>query len=290
MQLNGLQSIWFDVDQIRVHCLTTGQSGTPVVLLHGAGLDSAALSWDGVMESLSANHLVFAPDLPGYGQSEKPAIRYTVDFYVGFLEHMLDILHLNKVCLVGLSLGGAIALGLTLKSEARVEKLILVDTYGIQDRVVAHRLSYIYVHFPFLSKLTYWLMGRSETLVRQSLLASLIGNPSRLTDELVDRVFQALHEPGAGRAFLSTQKFDLRWSQLHTNFTIRLHGLSVPTLLIHGEQDRAVPLAYAKRAQTLIPHSALYIMQECKHWPQREKPEEFIRVVKNYLDGKAIQD
>ena len=145
-------------------------------------------------------------------------------------------------------------------------------------------LSYLYVHLPFLDELSWWLIGRSRSLVRWSMLAGLIYNPARLSDELVDRVYQAVRQSRAGKAYISFQRSEARWSGLRSNFTARLHEITVPTLLVSGEEDRAVPLAYVQRAHTLIPHSQLYIMQECRHWPQGEKPEEFTRVVANFLD------
>jgi pimeloyl-ACP methyl ester carboxylesterase len=283
MRQTESQTIWTEVDGLHLRCLTAGSSGSPVVFLHGAGLDSAALSWSEVIGPFSTHHRVFAPDLPGYGLSDRPDIAYTIDFYAKVVKHLLDVLHLEKVSLVGLSMGGAIALALTLAVPTRVEKLVLVDTYGIQDKVAAHRLSYLYVHLPFLDELSYWLIGRSRSLTRWSLLAGLIYNPARLSDELVDQVYQAAREKGAGRAFISMQKSDVRWSGLLSNFTNRLHEITVPTLLVHGAEDTAVPLAYAQRAHKLMPGSELSIMPECRHWPQREKPEEFNRVVGNFL-------
>jgi pimeloyl-ACP methyl ester carboxylesterase len=279
MRQTALQAIWLEVDGMRIHCLTAGESGAPVVLLHGAGVDSASLSWSEVIGPLSTHHQVFAPDLPGYGLSDRPDIQYTMDFYVSFVEHLLDVLHLEKVSLVGISMGGAIALVLTLRSPVWVEKLVLVDTYGIQDKVVAHKLSYLYVHLPFLDELSWWLIGRSRSLVRWSLLAGLIYNPARLSDELVERVYQAVREPRAGKAYISFQR-----SGLHSNFTTRLHEITVPTLIVYGAEDTAVPLAYVQRAHALISNSELYIMQECRYWPQGEKPEEFSRVVGSFLD------
>ena len=280
-----VQEIWLDVDGMRIHCLTAGESGSSVILLHGGGIDSATLSWGEVIVPLSTHHRVFAPDLPGYGQSSRPDIQYTLDFYVNFVEHLLDALHLEKVSLVGLSLGGAIALALTLYSPARVGKLVPVDAYGIQDKLAAQRLSYLYVHLPFLDELSWWLMGRSRSVIRWSLLAGLIYNPERLSDELVDRVYQTAHEPGAGKAFISLQRSEVRWSGLRSNFTTRLHEITAPTLIVQGAQDTAVPLAYAQRAHALIPNSELYVMQECRHWPQGEKPKEFNRVVGGFLDA-----
>ncbi|MDQ2717496.1 MAG: alpha/beta hydrolase, partial [Chloroflexota bacterium] len=237
MQQTEPQATWLDVDGMRLHCLTGGESGTPVVLLHGAGIDSAALSWGEVIKPLAAHHRVFAPDLPGYGLSDRPDTRYTLAFYADVVQHLLDELHLDKVSLVGLSMGGAIALALTLAAPARVEKLILVDTYGIQDKVAAHRLSYLYVQLPFFNGLTYWLMGKSRALVRWSLLASLIYNPDRLSAELIERIYQAVREPGAGKAFSSLQRSDVQWSGLRSNFIARLHEITVPTLFVHGAED-----------------------------------------------------
>ncbi len=284
MQETELPAIWLDIDGMRIHCLTAGESGSPVMLLHGAGVDSASFSWGEVIGPLAAHHRIFAPDLPGYGQSSKPDIQYTIEFYVSFVEHVLDVLHLEKVSLVGLSLGGAIALALTLRAPGRVEKLVLVDPYGIQDKVVAHMLSYLYVHLPFLDEVSWWLIGRSRSLVRWSLLDGLIYNPAHLSDELVDRVYQAAREPGAGKAYISFQRSEVRWSGLRSNFTSRLHEITISTLLVYGAEDRAVPLAYVQRAHALIRNSELSIMQECRHWPQGEQPEEFTRVVGSFLD------
>ncbi|GHO42412.1 alpha/beta fold hydrolase [Ktedonospora formicarum] len=283
MQNTASQAIWLEIDGMHLHCLTAGENGSPVVLLHGAGLDSAALSWGEVMGPLSAHHCVFAFDLPGYGQSSRPDLTYTIEFFVAVLKKALDMLGLDKVSLVGLSQGGAIALGLTLDEPQRIDKLVLVDPYGIQDKLAAHNLSYCYVHLPFLDAFSYWLVGRSRSLVRWTLLAGLIYNPDHLSDELVEQVYQAAQEPKAGRAFISMQRSEVRWSGLRSNFTARLHEILAPTLLIHGAQDQAVPLIYAERAHELIPHSQLSIMQECKHWPQREDPEEFNRIVGNFL-------
>jgi len=279
-----IHSSWLNVDGLHIHYLLAGESGSPVILLHGAGLDSAALSWEEVIGPLSEKHRVFAPDLPGYGQSDKPVIHYTMDYYITFLDHMMDALRLEQASFVGLSMGGGIALGVTLRFPTRVEKLVLVDSYGIQDKVAAQTLSYFYVRLPFLDELSYWLIGKSRSMVRWSLLSGLIYSPHHLSDELVDKVYQVARKPGAGKAFISMQRNEMLWNGLRTNFTSRLHEITVPTLIVHGAQDTAVPLAYAQRARTLIKNSELSIMQECKHWPQREKPEEFTHVVSNFLN------
>ena len=284
MQPSESQTIWLDVEGMRVHCLTSGEGGVPIVLLHGGGVDSATLSWGEIIGRVALRHQIFAPDLPGYGQTEKPDIQYTMEFYIQFVEHLLEELKLDRVSLVGQSLGGAIALGLTLDAPERVEKLVLVDTYGIQDKAVSHRLAYLYVHLPGLAELSNWLMGKNRALVRWVLLAGIIYNPAHLSEELVDQCYQAVREKGAGKAFLSLQRSEVGWHGVRSNFTPRLCDVTVPTLLVHGAEDRSVPLACAKRAHALIAGSQLYVMQECRHWPQGENPDEFSRVMEGFLE------
>jgi pimeloyl-ACP methyl ester carboxylesterase len=280
----GVKDTWLEVEGLRTHCFVAGETGSSVMLLHGGGLDSALLSWGKVIGPLSDHHRVFAPDLPGYGQSDKPAIQYTMDYYVTFVAHLLDDLHLEKISLVGLSLGGGLALGFALRFPARVEKLVLVAPYGILEKVPGDKWGYLFVQFPYLDELSYWLVGRSRSMVRWTLLAGLIYNPDRLSPEIVEEVYRVAREPKAGKAFISFQRDEVLWNGLRSNFIGRLHEITVPTLLIRGSADEAVPLAQVQRAHELIKGSELYIIQECRHWPQGEKPEEFNRVVLDFLD------
>ncbi len=278
----SIASTWLDVQGLRIHCLAAGESGSPVVLLHGGGIDSASLSWGAALESLASTHRVFAPDMPGYGQSAKPPIQYTTEFYVDFLVHLLDALQLPKASLVGLSLGGAIALGFTLEYPARVDQLVIVDPYGIMPKVAWHKLSYLFVISP-LNELSYWLVKYSKSMVRSLLLSTFISSPARLSEALVDELYQAMREPGAGKAWTSYQRHELGWNGVRHNYLKRLPEIRVPTLFINGENDAAVPVKYAREAHAHVKNSQLYIMSECKHWPMRDKPEEFNRVVAEFL-------
>lgn len=285
-----MREIWLEVDEMRIHCLTAGESGSPVVLLHGGGIDSATLSWSEAIGPLSEQHCVFAPDLPGYGLSDIPDIQYTTDFYVNFALHLLEALHLEKVSLVGLSMGGGIALSFTLRFSDRVEKLVLVDSYGIIDADMWPRwiylLLYFYVHhLSFLNELTYRYMGSSQNRVRWALaVAGVVHSAERLSPRLVDQVYQYAHLPGRGEAFTSWQQSEFMWDGPRTNLLDRLHEIVIPVLFINGEKDRDVPLSYAQKSHERIAGSQLYVLKDCGHWPQREMPDEFNHVVGNFLD------
>jgi pimeloyl-ACP methyl ester carboxylesterase len=114
-------------------------------------------------------------------------------------------------------------------------------------------------------------------------LRTVFHDPHVVTKSLVDEVFRLAKKPGVGRAWRSWQKNEIKWSGLHTNFVEKLNALAVPTLILHGEQDRYVPVSWAQRAHTLIKDSELCILPECGHWLTREKPTEFDRAALEFL-------
>ena len=177
--------LWVDVDGLRIHCLTRGDGSSPVVLLHGGGIDSAEFTYGFAIGPLSEEHRVFAPDWPGYGRSDKPEVQYTVPFYVDFLGRLMDVLGLERTNLVGLSMGGAAAMGFALRATQRVEKLVLVNSYGLGAEVPWGRLGYLMVRAPLLDKLTYALLRWSQTMIPWSLYG-LVHDRRAVTEGMVE--------------------------------------------------------------------------------------------------------
>ena len=118
-----VQHRWFEVNRLRIHYLQAGTEGCPVLLLHGGGLDAAGLSFQKTIPVLAKRHRVFAPDLPGFGQSDPMPVTWRVEECVEFVGRLLDALGLKRASLVGISMGGAF----TLLAPERVERLVLVD-------------------------------------------------------------------------------------------------------------------------------------------------------------------
>jgi pimeloyl-ACP methyl ester carboxylesterase len=285
-EYNGVSTLWAEVGEVRVHCLVGGDAGSPVVLLHGGGIDSADFTYRYAIGPLTEEHRVFAPDWPSYGGSDNPDVAYTMSFFLDFLRRLMDTLGLERASLVGLSMGGAAALGFALRAPDRVEKLVLVDSYGLGDKVPWGRLGYLAVRAPLLDKLTYALLRRSRTMVRWSLYG-LVHDRHTVTDDMVDETRRLLDDPSAGRAWSSFQKSEVGWRALRTDFSGQLGILSVPTLLVHGAHDRGVPLAWARRAQERIRDCELEVFPDCGHMPPRESSGEFTQVVRGFLTGMA---
>jgi pimeloyl-ACP methyl ester carboxylesterase len=278
----SIQDEWVGVDGLQIHYLEAGEGNTPVLLLHGGGYDSAALSYKHSISPISEHYRVFAPDWPGYGQSDKPKMEYTTEYYVGFLDRFMDALGLEKASLVGISMGGAISLGFALRSPKRVEKLVLVDSHGLGGEVPGGMASYALVRLPLLNRLMWAALKRSRRMVRASLETTFY-EPHAVTENLVDEVHQLVNKPGAGRAWRSWQEDEIGREGLRTNYVDELPTLAVPTLILHGEEDKYVPVSWAGRAHTLIEDSELQIFPRCGHWLTLERPEDFNRVVSKFL-------
>ena len=273
---------WVEVGGLRVHCLMAGEQNPPVLLLHGGGFDSASLSYGPTIGPISRYRRVFAPDWPGYGESDKPKMRYSTEYYVDFLGRLMDGLGLEKASLVGISMGGAISLGFSLRSPQRVEKLVLVDSHGLGRKVPSRMMSYVVVRLPLLNKMVWATLRRSRRIIRWSLWTTFYDRRA-VTGSLVDEVYRMAKKPGVGEAWRSWQRNEIRWSGLHTNFVDKLHTLAVPTLILHGAEDRYVPVSWARRAHGLIEGSELRVFPRCGHWLTREKPGEFSIAVSEFL-------
>jgi pimeloyl-ACP methyl ester carboxylesterase len=258
--------------RLRVHCLTAGYAGTPVVLLHGGGIDAASFCWRYAIGALAeAGHRVFAPDWPGYGDSDHPDIDYTIDYYIETLPRILDALELPQAALAGRSMGGAAALGLALRHSHRVRGLVLISAEGLAADAPGGHLGYLAVHIPGANTAGYAIQRHSRWMVRQA-LAALVGDPGALSEDTVEEACDLIRRPGAGRAFHTTQAGEAGWRRLRSDCTEQLPDLAVPTLIIHGEADPLVPVAWARRAQQRIPGARLVTLPGVGHLSPREAP------------------
>lgn len=276
---------WIQVDGISTHLLNAGQGPSTVLLLHGGGTDSARLSWREVIGDLAANQRVIAPDWPGSGMSDRPDVEYTMDFYVNFLENLIKALDLQTFSLVGISLGGAAALGYALRSQEKIERMALVDSYGFMGKIPFGPLGYLLTRAPLVNELSWWSLKHSRA-ASAYLLRGIFADPKRITPGLVDEIVEIMQQPNAGRAWISFQRSEALPDRLRTNWMDRLPEIHVPVLLIHGEKDPLVPLQLAKEAQQRIPGSRLEVIPGCGHWPPRERPDLFNPILTRFLQNR----
>lgn len=273
-----------DVEGVSVRCYVAGpEDGDPVVLLHGGGMDSAALSWKEAFPALAERYRVYALDWPGYGESDPVPDDATpdVDYYVSVLDAVLEAFDVVEATLVGISKGGGVAVGYAFESPARVGGLVLVDSYGLGGEVPGGRLGAAYVKAPKLLEATWWLLRRSRRLVGASLSNVVAGE---VEESFVDEAVHEVARTGAGDAYRRFQRAEVGWNGLRTNYADRMDELPVPALFVHGKEDGLVPLEYSKRAADAAPVADIFTLEGCGHWPPRECPEAFVSRLEAWLE------
>ncbi len=275
-------SVFLETGDQRLHYYEAGQANMPViVLLHGGGIDSAKIAWRHLIDPLAKTHHVYALDLPGYGQSDPPTAgtAYTTQYLIDTLGAFVDALGLERFALLGLSMGGATALGYTLAHRECVTQLILVDAYGIQDRVPVQLLSHIALRAPaFVQKLV-WSVPRANRLFLWSGLQAIYFNRLALRGEVLADAEESIRL----ELFYEWLGSEVTPDGTVTNYYSQLEGLYTPTLLIHGQFDPSIPLRWARRAAKTLPNGRLHVILLCGHWPNREKPRAFNRAVLKFL-------
>jgi len=258
------------VDGCRIHYHETG-SGPPVVLLHGGIIDAAAVSWPPVRKRLADDYRVLAPDLLGYGGSELADGPYSIPRHAEVMAAFLDALAVGPATLVGVSLGGGVAIQLALDRPELVETLVPIDAFGLGADLPNGLLSYALARFQLPNRLAVAALRRSRRLTRGS-LGAIVHDLDGLDPAAVDAVYRELQRPTAGEAFRRFRSAGVTRRGYRTVFTDSLGDLAVPTYLLHGAHDELFPVAWARRASERMPDADLRVLDDCGHWPPREYP------------------
>jgi pimeloyl-ACP methyl ester carboxylesterase len=275
--------VWLKVAGLRIHCLTAGGSGPAVLLLHGSAFDAAGVSFGSAISTLSTRCRVFAPDLPGFGESDAMPDGWGFADYSAFLSPLLIELGLQRASLVGLSMGGGVALGFALDAPERVERLVLIDSACLDDALPGGRVTWFGVHLPGLSALQWRMLASSPRLTHWALRRAMPHRPEQVTSTLLDRVMKLLRKRGAAAAFRDWERREVGWRGLRTSYVNRLPTLTVPTLILHGADDTLLPVAVAERAYRLIRNSRLEIIPDCGHLAPLDQPVAVTRALGQFL-------
>jgi pimeloyl-ACP methyl ester carboxylesterase len=254
-------------------------SGPPVVLIHGIG--RSLHDWTENIDALAQSHRVIALDMLGFGLSEKPEIRYTVDLQARALCEFMRTLGLEPAALVGNSLGGAVALTLALKHPELVSKLVLVAPAGMGERGASF---FTWMALPLVGE---WVT-RPSLKGSQQVLHALFKDTKFHTEARAQRDFELGQMPGAQRVFLSMLRSMVHGNQLRPqllkNLRDRLGELEMPTLMIWGQQDQILFSHYAAAAAATLKNGRLQIFDPCGHFPMIECADAFNDMVLEFLD------
>jgi pimeloyl-ACP methyl ester carboxylesterase len=241
--------------------LMRGGAGDPLLYLHGA----SGASWLPFLDKLSQNFDVIAPEHPGFGESDAPDWLDNIHDLAYFYLDLLAALELERVHLVGNSLGGWIAAEIAVRSTGRLASLTLAGSAGL--------------HVAGVEQLDSFLVSD------EARLRGFFHDPKK-AEEMIARVLRAEAEDTTlkNRAVVAKLSWQPRSHDPHLHKW--LHRIDVPTLLIWGDTDRLFPKEHALAYRRAIPGAKLVIIPQCGHVPQIEQPDAFVSALNNFIGAR----
>ena len=263
-----------------------GNSGLPVVFIHGIGAGSSSFMWRKNFDPLSQNLHVYALDLLGFGFSDKPAgAPYSADLYVEQISDFIREVGGGRANIVGSSLGAAYAVRVADEHPELVNSMILNAPAGYSSMNtrpgMAGAAFYGLLQSPVLGTSFYNVMA-SERSIRDYARKTLFYDYKRVTDRLVAHLYATSHQPGAQHsiaAYLS--------GYLNIDLAAVFSRLQQPVVLVWGKQDLTTPVGKAIELLQLNPRARLEVFDFCRMMPEQEHPEKFNRLVLDSFRTRA---
>ncbi len=307
---------WFDVPSVLLGYLPLAQS-----VMH-SGAISTADSWNNNITALATSFHVVAPDLPGFGASDKPDTDYTLDEFVTYLDAFMAAKGIGKASLVGHGFGGELAIAYTLAHPEKVDRLVLVDSFGDYGLGNKHpHLKHSPLNLPrFIMK--YWqkekaskvrfylplmrrIYGSWEAPVKGAVNMTVCQKVANDSNNKARRIILP-GEGGSGKfiesvadykaAYITTEEARKEIQATHLalldtrrkDLAAELPKIQVPVLLIGGLYDPIVPPGDVKYMADKLARAQTVIYEKSAHYPMVEEPERFNRDVYYFLTGKDI--
>ena len=260
-----------DANGIKTNYLEAGK-GDPVVLIHGSGPGvTSYANWRLVLPALAENFRVLAPDMVGFGFSERPAnIEYGVQTWADQVVGLMDTLELPTAHVVGNSFGGAIALRIATQHPDRVGKLVLMGSMGVP--------------FPITEGLErVWGYEPSFENMRK-VLDVFAYSRDLVNDELAEVRYRGSIQPGFQESFAAMFPAPRqRWVEAMCTPEDDIRRLPHRTLIVHGREDQVIPVQTSLRLMELIDNADLSVFSHCGHWSMIERTEDFNRNVSEFF-------
>lgn len=246
--------------------------GEPVIFMHGSGPGvSAYANWRLAMPEVSKKFRVIAPDMVGFGYSDRPdGITYSMDVWVQQIIDLMDALNIEKAHLVGNSFGGGLALCLAIKYPQRFDKIVLMGAMGVEFEITAG-LNQAWGYTPSIENM-------------KALLDTFAYSRELVTDDLAKMRYEASIRPGFQESFGSMFPSPRQNSVKAMASDERdIASINNDVLIIHGRDDKVIPLENSIRLHDLIKKSQLHSFGQCGHWSQIEHKDRFNKLLVDFF-------
>jgi pimeloyl-ACP methyl ester carboxylesterase len=261
-----------EANGIRTNYLESGSGDQTVVLIHGSGPGvTSYANWRLVIPSLAEHFRVIAPDMVGFGFSDRPEdVNYGLDTWADQTVGLMDALGISKAHLVGNSFGGGIALRIATQHPDRVGKLVLMGSMGVPFKIT-EGLERVWGYEPSVENM-------------REVLHTFVHNQERIDDELARSRYEGSIQPGFQEAFSAMFPAPRqRWVEAMTVADDDLKQLAHPTLIVHGREDAVIPVSNSYYLEGILPNADLSVYANCGHWSMIERNADFNRQVRDFL-------
>ena len=257
-----------NVDGNKIRYLESGGSNGTIVLIHGLG--ASAERWEFVIPHFNKHYRLIVPDLIGFGHSDKPLVDYTTDFFVKFLGDFFQEIGIKKTNIIGSSLGGQITAEYITENPEQIEKLVLVSPSGVMKHSTPALDAYVMAA----------LYPDSEGA--KNAFKMMAGPSKQFNPKIAEDFVERMKMPNAKMAFMSTL-LGLKNADLITK---KLKTVTIPTLIVWGEDDPVIPIKYAEGFVSSMKDCRFFRMDGCGHTPYVDDPQKFSEIVLDFLGKK----
>lgn len=272
-------SKYINLNGFNTHYHEEGSGNEKIILIHGSGPGvSAFANWRLVIPRLSESYQVFAPDMIGFGETDKLSNNdYTIDLWVEHLISFIEAVSSEPVYLVGNSFGGALSLQIAYRRPDLVKKLILMGSVGMKYPI-SEGLDQVWGYEPSIDSM-------------RNLIKLFSYNQEAANDEELVRIrYEGSIRPDTKEAF--SAMFPAPRQKKLDELALedeQIKQIEVKTLIFHGLNDQVIPIEQTSyRLIQLLPHAELHVFNECGHWTQIEKTEPFIDNILTFLKNESI--
>ena len=276
-------STFITVEGMQVHVRDEGPRDDlePIVLLHGTA--ASLHTWEGWVAQLKGEHRVITLDLPGFGLTGPGMDRnYALPRYSQFMAAFFDAMKLQRVTLVGNSLGGAVAWKTAVDFPERVSRLVLIDSAGYPSQATSVPMGFKLAANPDLAWFTSRFLPRSTI---ESSVKNVYGHVDRVTPEVVDRYYEMALREG-NRQALRDRFAQMKGGELAQ----QIKRVGQPTLILWGGKDQLIPPSVAQQFVADIDGSQIVTFDDLGHVPQEEDPVRTVGPFKIFLGNTLNQN
>ncbi|MDR1292728.1 MAG: alpha/beta fold hydrolase [Clostridiales Family XIII bacterium] len=258
------------------HDVGKGKGGDcPLVMLHGSGPGASAYGvWGRSFPLLGKTRRIVAPDVVGFGYTDRPeGIKYGMDVWVEQVINLLDALKIKQADLIGNSFGGALVLAMAVRYPKRVHRIVLMCSMGT-NFPITYGLDRVWGYEPSVENM-------------RELLGIFSYDHGFINDDVARARYEASIQPGFQESFRSMFPAPRQDSVAAiAGDEAYLNTVKQPALILHGREDRVVPLQSALDLARVLENPELHVFGKCGHWVQAERTEDFCLLAERFLSKK----